>query len=69
MIRLANGLMGYDAALIDTRPTASSGQRIRDSGRALLALINDILDFSKIEAGRWSWRRSSSTPCSRSRTR
>ena len=49
-----NGILGL-AQLLEDEPLASGQremvERIRQSGRSLLAILNDILDFSKIEAG------------------
>ena len=49
-----NGVIGYADLLLD-EPSISPivrkhGERIRNSGAALLTVVNDVLDFSKIEA-------------------
>ena len=50
-----NGVLGSMELLLNTKLTAEQerfSQRVRASGKALLALINNVLDLSRIEAGK-----------------
>ena len=52
-----NGVLGSMELLLNTKLTPEQerfSQRVRASGKALLALINNVLDISRIEAGKFA---------------